>query len=66
MRVDIFAMGQHIWIGTQPSCMVPDQVIETREVFQPMDLVVSELLGGHKVLEVLVIGEYEYSMCRAL
>ena len=25
-----------------------------------------ELLGGHKVLEVLVIGEDEYDMCRAL
>ena len=31
-----------------------------------MDLVMSELLGGCKVLKVLVIGEHEYDMCGAL
>src|SRR5882724_844742 len=66
MRIDIFVMGQCIWLGTQPSCVVPDQVVETREVLRPMDLVTCELLGGHKVLEVLVIGEDQYDMCRAL
>ena len=30
-----------------------------------MDLVMGKLLGGRKVLEVLVIGEDEYDMCRA-
>src|SRR5882724_3895908 len=64
-RIDIFMMGQHIWLGTQPSCTVVDQVIEPREIFQPMDLAMGELLGGRKVLEVLVVGEYEYNVCRA-
>src|SRR5882724_4236227 len=31
-----------------------------------MDLVTCKLLGGRKVLEVLVIREHEYNMCRAL
>ena len=31
-----------------------------------MDLATRKLLGGHKVLEVLVIREHEYDMCRAL
>src|SRR5882724_10423501 len=65
-RVDIFAMGQRIWFGTQLSCTIADQVIETREVLRPMDLATHELLGGHKVFEVLVIGQHEYDMCRAL
>jgi len=29
-------------------------------------LTTHELLGGCKVLEVLVIGEYKYDICRAL
>jgi len=64
-RIDIFTMGQHIWLGTQLSCMVADQVVEPREVLQPMDLSTHELLGGCKVLEVLVIGKHEYDMGRA-
>src|SRR5882724_2529813 len=66
MRIDIFAMGQHIWFGTQLSCMVADQVFEPREVLRPTDLATCELLGGCKVLEVLMIGEHEHDMCRAL
>ena len=31
-----------------------------------MDLATCELLGGHKVFEVFVIGEHKYDMCRAL
>ena len=46
--------------------MVADQVVESREVFQPMDLVMSKLLGGCEVLEVLVVGEHKYDVCRAL
>jgi len=46
--------------------MVVDQVVEPREVLRPPDLVTCELLGGHEVFEVLVIGEDEYDMCRAL
>src|SRR5882724_4478730 len=65
-RIDIFMMGQCIWLGTQPSCMVADQVVEPREVLRPMDLVTHELLGGCEVLEVLVIGKHEYDMGRAL
>src|SRR5882724_1606165 len=65
-RIDIFATGQCIWFGTQPSCMVADQVVEPREVLRPMDLAMCELLGGCEVLKVLVIGEHEYDMCRAL
>ena len=53
-RIDIFVMGQCIWICTQPSCAVVDQVIESREIFQPMYLAMGELLGGHEVLKVLV------------
>src|SRR5882724_13452380 len=64
-RINIFATGQHIWFGTQLSCMVADQVVEPREVLQPMDLATHELLGGCKVLKVLVIGEHEYDMSRA-
>ena len=45
--------------------MIANQVIESREVGWPMDLVTSELLGGCKVFEVLVIGEHEYNMSRA-
>src|SRR5882724_3773513 len=66
LRIDIFTMGQHIWLGAQPSCTVADQIVEPREVLRPMDLVMCELLGGHKVLKVLVIREHEYNMCRAL
>jgi len=44
-RIDIFAMGQHIWLGAQPSCMVADQVVESRKILQPMDLAMGELLG---------------------
>src|SRR5882724_4925559 len=65
-RLDIFSMGQCIWFGTQLSCTVADQVVEPREVLHPMDLAMCELLGGCKVLEVLVIGEHKYDMCRAL
>src|SRR5882724_2558534 len=65
-RIDIFVTGQCIWLGAQPSCMVTDQVVEPREVLRPTDLATCELLGGHKVFEVLVIGEHEYDVCRAL
>jgi len=30
-----------------------------------MDLAMDKLFGGHEVLEVLVIGEDAYNMCRA-
>src|SRR5882724_10084397 len=66
VRINIFMTGQHIWLGTQLSCMVADQVVEPREVLQPTDLATHELLGGCKVLEVLVIGKHEYGMGRAL
>src|SRR5882724_1441935 len=65
-RIDIFMTGQHIWFGTQPSSTVVDQVVEPREVLQPMDLVTRELLSGCKVLKVLMIGEHKHDMCRAL
>ena len=39
--------------------MVAGQVVEPREVLRPMDLTTHELLGGRKVLEVLVIGEHD-------
>jgi len=65
-RIDIFVMGQHIWLGTQPACVVVYQVVEPREVFRTIDLAMHELLGGCEVLEVLVIEEHEYDMCRAL
>jgi len=45
--------------------MVADQVVEPREVLRPTDLAMHELLGGCKVLEVFVIGEHEYDVCRA-
>jgi len=44
-RVDIFTMGQCIWLGAQTSCTVADQVVESREVLQPMDLAMCELLS---------------------
>src|SRR5882724_6120288 len=66
LRIDIFATGQCIWLGTQLSCTVADQVVEPREVLRPTDFVTCELLGGHEVLEVLVIGKHEYDMGRAL
>jgi len=56
-RVDIFTMGQCIWLGAQTSCTVADQVVESREVLQPMDLAMCELLSSCEVLEVLVVGE---------
>jgi len=65
MRIDIFVMGKCIWLGTQLSCVVADQVIESGEVFQPIDLVTGELFCGHEVLKVLVIREHEYNVCRA-
>ena len=58
LRIDIFTMGQRIWLGTQLSCTVADQVVESREVLQPLDLAMRELLGGCEVLEVLVIREH--------
>src|SRR5882724_7270302 len=64
--IDIFTMGQRIWFGTQSSCTVADQVVEPREVLRPTDLATCELLGGCEVLKVLVIGKYEYNMCRSL
>src|SRR5882724_460471 len=66
MRIDIFATGQHIWLGAQPSCPVADQVVESREVLRPTDLVMHELLSGCEVLEVLMVGEHKHDMCRAL
>src|SRR5882724_9381010 len=66
MRIDIFAMGQGIWLGAQPSCLIVDQVVEPREVLQPMDLAMHELLSGCEVLEVLMVREHEHDMCRAL
>src|SRR5882724_13435513 len=66
MGINIFATGQCIWFGTQPSCTVVDQVVEPRKVLQPMDLATCELLGGCEVLEVLMIREHEHNMCRAL
>src|SRR5882724_12638750 len=66
LRIDIFATGQCIWLGTQPSCTVADQVVEPREVLRPMDLAPCELLGGCEVLQVLVIGKHKYDMGRAL
>jgi len=65
MRINIFTMSQRIWFGTQPSFPVANQVLESREVFLPMDLATSELLCGLKVLEVLVIGEHMYNMWRS-
>src|SRR5882724_7961515 len=65
-RVDIFTTGQCIWLGAQLSCSIADQVVESREVLRPTDLATRKLLGGHKVLKVLVIREHEYDMCRAL
>src|SRR5882724_10103266 len=64
--IDIFAMGQCIWLGAQPSCLMADQVIESREVLRQMDLETHELLSGCKVLEVLMVGEHKHDMCRAL
>src|SRR5882724_993826 len=66
MRIDIFVTGQHIWIGAQLSCPVADEVVESREVLQPTDLVMHELLSGCEVLEVLMVGEHKNDMCRAL
>src|SRR5882724_1212499 len=66
MRIDIFATGQGIWLGAQPSCPVADQVVESREVLRPMDLATYELLSGCEVLEVLMVGEHEHDMCRDL
>src|SRR5882724_2691229 len=65
-RIDIFVMGQCIWLGAQLSCPVVDQVVESREVLRPMDLAMHELLSGCKVLEVLMVGEHKHNMCRAL
>src|SRR5882724_10497239 len=65
-RIDIFTTGQWIWLGTQPSCMVADQVVESREVLQPTDLATRELLSGCKILEVLMVVEHKHDMCRAL
>ena len=45
--------------------MVADQVVEPRKILQPMDLEMGKLLGGHEVIELLVIREHEYDMCRA-
>src|SRR5882724_10495304 len=64
--INIIATGQRIWFGTQPSCTVVDQVVESREVLQPMDLAMRELLSGCKVLEVLMVREHKHDMCRAL
>ena len=46
--------------------MVEDQVVESRKIFQPTDLVMSKLLGGGEVLEVLVVREHQYNVCRTL
>ena len=63
VRINIFVTGQCIWLGTQLSCMVVDQIVESRKILQPMDLEMGELLGGPEVLKVLVIGQHEYHMC---
>src|SRR5882724_4624893 len=64
--IDIFTTGQRIWLGAQLSCLIADQVVESREVLQPMDLAMCELLGGCEVLKVLMVGEHQHDMCRAL
>src|SRR5882724_6759918 len=65
-RIDIFMMGQHIWLGTQLSCPIVDQVVEFREVLEPKDLAMCELLSGCEVLKVLMVREHKHDMCRAL
>src|SRR5882724_12655888 len=66
MRIDIFAMGQCIWLGAQPSCPIADQVVESRVVLRPTDLATCELLSGCEVLKVLMVREHKHDMCRAL
>src|SRR5882724_2810210 len=66
MGINIIVMGQRIWLGTQPSCTVADQVVEPREALRPTDLAPRELLGGCEVLKVFVIRKHEYDMGRAL
>src|SRR5882724_9752819 len=65
-RIDIFVMGQHIWLGAQLSGTVADQVVEPREVLRPTDLSTCELLSGCEVLKVLMVREHKHDMCRAL
>ena len=54
LRVYINSTSEGIRFGAKASCAIPNQVAESQPVFGPLNLTVSELLGGHKVFEVLI------------
>ena len=65
-RVDVILSDKSIWFHSKMSCVVPNQVVESGQIIRPLNLLVGELFHGCKVLEVVVIREYQYGMGRAL
>ena len=43
--------------------MVANQVVKARKVLRPTDLSMRQLLGGGKILKVLVVGKDQYNVC---
>ena len=60
--VHIVPSGESIWLCPEPSCTVPNEVVESGQILQPMNLSASELLRSGKVFEVFVIREYEHGV----
>ena len=57
-RVHIVLSGESIRLCPEMSCMVLNEVVESRQVLRPTDLSASELFRRGEVFEVFVIREY--------
>ena len=51
-------MGQGIWFAPSFTRVVCDAVVETRQEFTSVSLVMAELFDGHEILQILVICDY--------
>ncbi len=49
--------SQGVWLSTGLSSSIGYNKVEAREVFRPTDLSSIELLGGHKMLQFVMIGK---------
>ena len=60
--VHIVPLGESVWLCPEPSCTVPNEVVESGQVLRPTNLSASELFRSGEVFEVFVIREYEHGM----
>ena len=62
MWVHIIPLGESVWLCPEPSCAVPNEVVESVQILRPTNLSASELFRSGKVFKVFVIREYEHSV----